>query len=70
MLWNLGFPKTAPVIFIGPLPLKKRSTEEKTPWERLPKGDRFESLRMLRSQAAQAPAVRWSSCEISVMAKM
>ena len=70
MLWNLGFPKTAPVIFIGPLPLKKRSTDEKTPWERLPKGDRFESVRMLRSQAAQAPAVRWSPCEISVMAKM
>ena len=67
MSWNLEFPVTARVIFIGTLPRIKRSTEEKTPWERLPKGDRFESLRMLRSQAAQAPAVRWSSCEISVM---
>ena len=70
MSWNLGFPVTARVIFIGPPPLKKRLTKEKTPWERLPKGDRFQSLRMLRSQAAQAPAVRWSSCEISVMAKI
>ena len=67
MSWNLGFPVTARVIFIGALPLKKRPTEEKTPWERLPKGDRSESLRMLRSQEAQASAVRWSSCEISVM---
>ena len=40
MCWNLGFPATAPVIFIGP--------KRKTPWERLPKGDRFESLPMLR----------------------
>ena len=67
MSWNLEFPVTARVIFIGTLPLNKRSTEEKTPWERLPKGDRFESFCMLRSQEAQASAVRWSSCEISVM---
>ena len=67
MSWNLEFPVTARVIFIGTLPLKERSTEEKTLWERLPKGDRFESLRMLRSQEAQASAVRWSSCEINVM---
>ena len=36
--WNLRFPATAPVIFIGLLRLKKRSTEKKTPRERrLPK---------------------------------
>ena len=39
MCWNLRFPATAPVIPIGLLRLKKRSTEKKTPWERLPKGD-------------------------------
>ena len=38
MWWNLGFQATAPVIFIGLLNLKKRSTEKKTPWETLPKG--------------------------------
>ena len=42
------FPATTHVIFIGFLRLKKRSTEKKTP-ERLLKGDRFESLRMLYS---------------------
>ena len=36
------------VIFIGLLHLKKRSNEKKTPWERLLKGYRFESLRTLR----------------------
>ena len=37
MWWNIGFPAIAPVIFIGLLRLKKRSTEKKTPpWERLP----------------------------------
>ena len=41
-------PTTAPVIFIGLLRLKKRSTEKKTPWERLFRGDRFLSLRMFR----------------------
>ena len=47
-----GFLETAPVIFIGLLRLEKRSTEKKTPWERLPKGDScrdiFESLHLLR----------------------
>ena len=47
MRWNLGYLAIAPVIFIGLLGLKERSTEKKTPWERLPKGDRFESPRML-----------------------
>ena len=41
-------PATVPVIFIGLLRLKKRSTEKKTPWERLFRGDRFLSLRMFR----------------------
>ena len=41
-------PTTAPVIFVGLLRLKKRSTEKKTPWERLFRGDRFLSLRMFR----------------------
>ena len=45
------FPETAPVKFIGPLRLKKGSTEKKTPWERLPKGDKFVSLRMLRCRS-------------------
>ena len=37
-IWmNLG--ASAPVIFIGLLRLKQRSTGKKTPWERLPKGD-------------------------------
>ena len=33
MWWNLGFPATAPVIFIGLLHLKKRSTKKKTWWK-------------------------------------
>ena len=48
MWWNLGFLVTASVIFISLVRLKKRSTEKETPWERLPKGDRFESLCKLR----------------------
>ena len=32
-----GAPATAPVILIGLLRLKKRSTEKKTSWEKLPK---------------------------------
>ena len=48
MWWNLGFLATAPVIFIGPLSPKTRSTHKKTPWKRLPKGNRFKSLQMLR----------------------
>ena len=40
-----GFPATAPVIFIGLPRLKKRSTEKKTPRERLPKGDRSRQIR-------------------------
>ena len=43
-----GVSETAFVIFIGLPPLKMRSTEKETPWERLPEGERFESLRMLR----------------------
>ena len=43
--WNLGFPATAPVIFIGLLRLKKWSTEKK---HRKKDRDRFESLRLLR----------------------
>ena len=39
MRWNKGLPATAPVIFIGLLCLEKRSTEKKTPRERLTKGD-------------------------------
>ena len=37
-MWlNIEFPTVAPVIFIGLLRLKKRSTEKKIPpWERLP----------------------------------
>ena len=45
MWWNLGLPATAPVIFTGLLRLKKRSTEKKTPWERLPQGDRSRQIR-------------------------
>ena len=45
MWWNPGFPATAPGTFY---PWKRDQPEKKTPWERLPKGDRFESLRMLR----------------------
>ena len=41
------FPVTAPVILIGLIRLKKWSTEKKTSWDGLLKGDRFESLRML-----------------------
>ena len=37
MWWNLGFPATAFVIFIGLLRPKKRSTEKKTQRERLQK---------------------------------
>ena len=48
MWWNLGFPATAFVIFIGLLRPKKRSTEKETQRERLQKAGRFESLRMLR----------------------
>ena len=44
----LCFPVTAPVIFMGLVRLKKRSTGKKTLKERSPKGDRFESLRMLK----------------------
>ena len=37
MWWNIGLPAIAPVIYIGLLRLKKRSTNKKTlPWERLP----------------------------------
>ena len=36
-------PTTTPATFIGLLCLKKRSNKKKTWWERLPKGDRFES---------------------------
>ena len=43
MWWNLGFPATAPVIFIRPL--KRRSTEKKTSWDRLPQGDRSRQIR-------------------------
>ena len=39
MRWNKGLPATAPVIFTGLLRPEKRSTEKKTPRERLPKGD-------------------------------
>ena len=46
MRWNLGFPATVTVIFIGTLRRKKRSTEKKTPWERLPRGDRSRPIRM------------------------
>ena len=42
-----GTPEATPVILIGLLRLKKRSTEKKTSWEKLPKVDRFESLRLL-----------------------
>ena len=45
MWWNLGLPATAPVIFTGLPRLKKRSTEKKTSWERLPKGDRSRQIR-------------------------
>ena len=38
-------PTTTPATFIGLLCLKKRSNKKKTWWERLPNGDRFESLR-------------------------
>ena len=48
MWWDPGYPATTPVQFIGPLRLKKKSTEKKIPWEKMPKGDRFESLRTLR----------------------
>ena len=45
-MWrNRGFPATALVIFIGLLRLKKRSTEKKTPRERLLKGDRSRQIR-------------------------
>ena len=30
MLWNLGFPANSPVIFIGLLHLKKRSSKKRT----------------------------------------
>ena len=36
------------MIFLGLLGLKKRSTQNKTPWERFSKGDRLKSLQMLR----------------------
>ena len=48
--WNLGFPATVPVIFIGLLRLKKRSTKRKLRGKDCPKAtdrDRFESLRIL-----------------------
>ena len=49
MWWNLGFPAIAPVTFIGLLCLKKRSTEKKKHrGKRLPKGNRFKILNMLR----------------------
>ena len=35
MRWNVGFPETAPVIFIGLLRLKKRSTEKKNTAEKI-----------------------------------
>ena len=41
-------PEVTPVILLGLLPLKKRSTEKKTSWEKLPNDDRFESQRLLR----------------------
>ena len=41
-------PEVTPVILIGLLSLKKRSTEKKTSWEKLPNDDRFESLRLLK----------------------
>ena len=47
--WNLGFPATAFVIFIGLLRLKKWSTEKKAPQERLPKGDRSRQVRKFTS---------------------
>ena len=34
-----------PLIFIGLLRLKRKSAEKKTPWERLPKGDRLWQIR-------------------------
>ena len=40
--------EVTPVILIGLLRLKKRSTEKKTSWEKLPNDDRFESLRLLK----------------------
>ena len=42
-----GVPATAPVILIGLLRLKKKSTEKKISWEKLPKVDRFDSFRLL-----------------------
>ena len=51
MWWNLGFQATAPVILIGLLRLKEGLTEKKTPRERLQKGNRVESLRMLRNRS-------------------
>ena len=47
--WNLGFPATAFVIFIGLLRLKKWPTEKKAPQERLPKGDRSRQVRKFTS---------------------
>ena len=47
--WNLGFPVTAFVIFIGLLRLKKWPTEKKAPQERLPKGDRSRQVRKFTS---------------------
>ena len=45
------------VKFIGLLRQKKRSTEKKTPWERLPKGNRCINLHV-SAQAAQAHVSR------------
>ena len=63
MWWKLRFPETAPLIFIGPLRLEKRSIKKKTLRGRLPKGDRFESLRMLRSRSSEqdlSRLLRWN----------
>ena len=43
-----GAPEATPVILIGLLRLKKRSTEKKTSWKKLQKVDRFESLLLLK----------------------
>ena len=58
--WNLGFPATAFVIFIGLLRLKKWSTEKKAPQERLPKGDRSRQVRKFTSAQIQILAKFYS----------